>query len=129
MVTLTVLNIYDILNGIISLIEMISAHVCIKAFYDQNNFYITRITQLIKKIIDKPLKKLRDFPNTLTEFNSLSHSDLVEMKKNMIEQFILQITIVNSPSFIDGANNRLPKIGFFGEMFNGKIIPELLILL
>lgn len=120
-------NIYDILNGIISLIEMISAHICINAFYDQDNFYATPATKSINKIIDKPLKKLRDFPNTLTEFNSLLHSDVIEMKKNMIEQFVLQITIVNSPSFIDGNNNYPPRIGFLGIEFYGKIIPDLLI--
>src|SRR5689334_20412171 len=111
---------------------MISAQICIESYFNQHefdNYYKNPKTNEIKNIFTKPLKKARELPSSLLDFIRLRTIDLVQTKKLLIEDFIPQITIINSPSYIYDAvvNESPPKIGFLGKNFSGKNIQELLI--
>ena len=121
-------KIYDILNSVISLIEMMSAQTCIEAFFKQGEFgvfYVNQNTNNIVNSFDKPLKKLRELSSTLEEFTTFRTTDLLQTKKVLIEEFLQQITILNSPSYISHAGGAAkPQIGYLlqGAPLNALLV-------
>lgn len=124
-------NIVKSLNGIISFIESMSASKCIDSYFKYNsfdNFYQSLTSPSVSNIVTGPLEKIREFPKDLS-FVGVSGSNIVERRKNLIEKFMMQVTLLNLPTGIvsvrSGINQRmLPTIGYLG-IDNAGNIPSL----
>lgn len=118
-------------NDLISYIERKSSYKCIIAYFDGSDtftdFYINPDISIFTEVFANPIQKIREFPGTLSEFQKL-RSDIYQTKKILIEDFIPQITIMNSPSYIKTpatpAPDILPTIGYLVSSNNITIINQ-----
>lgn len=115
----SVKNIVGSLNGMISFIESMSASKCIDAYFQYGSFdafYTSIDSPAISNIISNPLQKIREFPEDLS-FVNLSGINIIERRKDLIENFMMQVTLSNLPvgivSKVTGLPQRnLPTIGY-----------------
>lgn len=107
----SVRNIIKNLNGIISFMESMSASRCIDAYFkyrDFDTFYISMNSPAISNIIGNPLQKIKEFPEDLS-FVNLSGENIVERRKDLIENFMMQVTLSNLPTGIINGGGRIPQ--------------------
>jgi ankyrin repeat protein len=111
-------NIIGSFNTCISIIENMSARmVCYKYFEYENEFdkfYKKPTLDEITNIVITPIERIKALPPSLDDFKKLKGSNIAETKKNVINEFIPQITYLNVPTFIrsDLSNDTKPTLGF-----------------
>lgn len=109
-------------NRILGLIGDISAKNILHKYFKYDGtinfdqFYIENKTEIVNKIIDRPIEKIQDLPSTFTDFVKLLPSELIDAKKMLISYFVPQISTKNYPTYYDTPIvqriNHKPKIGF-----------------
>lgn len=115
----SVQNIVKSLNGMISFMENMSASKCIDAYFKYDtfdNFYESLTSPEITNIMAKPLKKIKEFPSALNFVNA-SGPNIIERRKDLIENYMLQVTLENLPTGVVSRRSRfpikiLPKLGY-----------------
>lgn len=129
----SVRNIAKKLNDVIAFIEGMSASKCIDAFakYDTfDNFYSDSNNQQVTDIVIRPLQKIVDFPDSLS-FVNLNGPNVVERRKYLIENYMMQVTLLNLPIGIVNTHYTLsshlllptePKLGYLGSKKNISLL-------
>jgi hypothetical protein len=109
---------YNLMNDVISFINSSSVEKCFNGYYDDevdfDIYYQNNMTSKLEFVYDRELEKLRDYPNSLTDFMKLIDGDELKTRKNLIIDFIPRITLENSPNYFKNENNKKPTKGFLG---------------
>lgn len=111
---------FSALNGIISLLESLSAQKCINAYYagDFDVFYTSQQTQMITNIINGPLQRIKQLPPSHLDLMKLTGDDIYLTKKILVEEYVPQIYSGNLVSTISANPAINPITGFLGDINN-----------